>query len=98
MRISDWSSDVCSSDLHHRLREGALVARDQAAQHARLAARTHEDGALALGTADLPRQLGAAHQQVVDGVVDLVDFTTQIVQGWRVVGHLPRYLQDRRSY
>src|SRR3546814_8796401 len=34
MRISDWSSDVCASDLHdpvHRLRpEGMLAAGDQA--------------------------------------------------------------------
>src|SRR3546814_12046283 len=27
MRISDWSSDVCSSDLLDRLREGILLAR-----------------------------------------------------------------------
>src|SRR3546814_15221870 len=74
MRISDWSSDVCSSDL-------------QATQDARLAPRTHEHGTLALGTADLARQLGAAHQQVVNGVVDLVDLATQIVEGWCVVGH-----------
>src|SRR3546814_14415554 len=25
MRISDWSSDVCSSDLHHRPLDGAHV-------------------------------------------------------------------------
>src|SRR3546814_12335858 len=29
MRISDWSSDVCSSDLHHQERQ----EHDQAAQH-----------------------------------------------------------------
>src|SRR3546814_20646748 len=73
MRISDWSSDVCSSDL-------------QATQDARLAPRTHEHGTLALGPADLARQLGAAHQQVVNGVVDLVDLETQIVEGGCVVG------------
>src|SRR3546814_17475405 len=27
MRISDWSSDVCSSDLHVEIEEQALVAR-----------------------------------------------------------------------
>src|SRR3546814_3771510 len=38
MRISDWSSDVCSSDLHHGDSEGAgeIADEDQApvAQHA----------------------------------------------------------------
>src|SRR3546814_10812782 len=28
MRISDWSSDVCSSDLHHPLRMPDIVLRD----------------------------------------------------------------------
>src|SRR3546814_17325210 len=34
MRISDWSSDVCSSDLDHLFRQG----RTRAGQSARLAA------------------------------------------------------------
>src|SRR3546814_16980548 len=33
MRISDWSSDVCSSDLHGLLRSG-LLSRPGAVQHA----------------------------------------------------------------
>src|SRR3546814_5000643 len=33
MRISDWSSDVCSSDLAARRREGARDARHQEAPH-----------------------------------------------------------------
>src|SRR3546814_17379831 len=34
MRISDWSSDVCSSDLRIHLRRGTRrVARDEAPQH-----------------------------------------------------------------
>src|SRR3546814_6456477 len=28
MRISDWSSDVCSSDLHHRVAARDLVGRE----------------------------------------------------------------------
>src|SRR3546814_13237459 len=32
MRISDWSSDVCSSDLFHRLGNGALVPRPDSRQ------------------------------------------------------------------
>src|SRR3546814_18189442 len=30
MRISDWSSDVCSSDLQRRLGESALAGADRA--------------------------------------------------------------------
>src|SRR3546814_19094369 len=29
MRISDWSSDVCSSDLHHRLQRLAIAGGTQ---------------------------------------------------------------------
>src|SRR3546814_14570093 len=42
MRISDWSSDVCSSDLHRPVRAGKHIAiiashwRDAAFLHARL--------------------------------------------------------------
>src|SRR3546814_6527283 len=32
MRISDWSSDVCSSDLLHRPRAAALADRESALQ------------------------------------------------------------------
>src|SRR3546814_16095240 len=57
MRISDWSSDVCSSDLRqpgcesrqgiHRMK---LVALDIGGTHARFAlAEIHGDGALSLG-------------------------------------------------
>src|SRR3546814_14356378 len=49
MRISDWSSDVCSSDLAARPRRG-----DQAAQAAREPARQHRDD---------PRVAGAGEAQ-----------------------------------
>src|SRR3546814_11715136 len=34
MRISDWSSDVCSSDLHHGFGQGGAVDGDEVAAHA----------------------------------------------------------------
>src|SRR3546814_15241751 len=41
MRISDWSSDVCSSDLPARGRQGAAPASHQAADPAAQEAREH---------------------------------------------------------
>src|SRR3546814_12077809 len=41
MRISDWSSDVCSSDLEHRLHPGAFAA-DQFANTLVLIAIGHD--------------------------------------------------------
>src|SRR3546814_15546284 len=38
MRISDWTSDVCSSDLYHRRRLGTAVAVLQCAQVAKAVA------------------------------------------------------------
>src|SRR3546814_14334760 len=37
MRISDWSSDVCSSDLHHLLRLHARAGSEHEVPEARLA-------------------------------------------------------------
>src|SRR3546814_13247210 len=54
MRISDWSSDVCSSDLLHELR--ALLARRicERHSHVRIECRT------VLGRLSAPIRLGAA--------------------------------------
>src|SRR3546814_6035781 len=54
MRISDWSSDVCSSDLLHELR--ALLARRicERHSHVRIECRT------VLGRLSAPFRLGAA--------------------------------------
>src|SRR3546814_13782144 len=64
MRISDWSSDVCSSDLAHGLGEHDL-AEDQVARQAErlgglLLAARHADDA---GAEDL-RHVGAVAQRV----------------------------------
>src|SRR3546814_1997161 len=37
MRISDWSSDVCSSDLHHRELVVARLAQDRLGLHRHVA-------------------------------------------------------------
>src|SRR3546814_4873762 len=44
MRISDWSADVCSSDLHRRARPRARLAPRQGAQGAALSLRTRRGG------------------------------------------------------
>src|SRR3546814_9710953 len=51
MRISDWSSDVCSSDLPHRL--GRAVGADHRPDRQRL------PGAVPGGRADEPEAVGA---------------------------------------
>src|SRR3546814_17446349 len=56
MRISDWSSDVCSSDLHQRNRDIALLLLEHAAGathalrgHRRLDSADHRPGDLQQG-------------------------------------------------
>src|SRR3546814_9646650 len=60
MRISDWSSDVCSSDLHERSGElgdrGADIARTEDAQHGPLLLRWEEG-----------RNIGNAHRKRTAG-------------------------------
>src|SRR3546814_7597049 len=70
MRISDWSSDVCSSDLHNR-RDGTedFLVRDP-----HVAGDAREDGRLdIIAAVDVARQAGAAGLQcraLVDGRLD----------------------------
>src|SRR3546814_16107573 len=52
MRISDWSSDVCASDLAHRALGGLEKARD-GAQNCRLAAPRRPQEAEELAVFDL---------------------------------------------
>src|SRR3546814_5461816 len=86
MRISDWSSDVCSSDLHGlRQRQvaavgighhqgGAAVPVFRGAvgmDHQRVGVRTLEDGVLAAG--EMVGAAGVGEREAVDhGVVVLV--------------------------
>src|SRR3546814_10115756 len=59
MRISDWSSDVCSSDLHHKRAPGARVAVPAAKTAALGGAGALDCGAMAAAQPAV-RQLGAA--------------------------------------
>src|SRR3546814_11310513 len=64
MRISDWSSDVCSSDLQHRLvvtlRAQIQFQGAEAVVHRLVQKRVHDGrgaaGIFALATCDLVRQ------------------------------------------
>src|SRR3546814_18574138 len=55
MRISDWSSDVFSSDLHHRLRLAEARLRTRPA-HPRLRPRSDDGGESSAGAPDLSRR------------------------------------------
>src|SRR3546814_7230245 len=60
MRISDWSSDVCSSDLAHARRRHLLGLHDRARERRAVGGVDHEAGAIldalpgAIGEEDLP--------------------------------------------
>src|SRR3546814_6429395 len=43
MRISDWISDVCSSDLHSRCTIGGMVANNSCGPHSVMAGKTLEN-------------------------------------------------------
>src|SRR3546814_9667577 len=67
MRISDWSSDVCSSDLHHRVHAGQLA---EALGHEAAGAVVQE---CRIGMARRPRHHRVALVAAgTDGVEDLV--------------------------
>src|SRR3546814_4295774 len=62
MRISDWSSDVCSSDLQAETRKNSTVAREyEIALPAELSAEARRE--LALG---LAREISERHGVAVD--------------------------------
>src|SRR3546814_4959450 len=74
MRISDWSSDVCSSDLLHAAPGDALLQK--IAVNRRMArheggAETGREGRLGLGHADLgPRDArGIARKEVIHRLI-----------------------------
>src|SRR3546814_16376975 len=70
MRISDWSSDVCSSDLGGRAHPGI---QQHDAGHARIAVRVEEDRRG--GVAEAPEHhfldLGAVDDEGIDGGGDV---------------------------
>src|SRR3546814_7273553 len=66
LRISDWSSDVCSSDLFARFEDIEAVAVERLAIEARIAHRDEHRALIGLG---LDRQAGACihHYIGIDG-------------------------------
>src|SRR3546814_20212876 len=91
MRISDWSSDVCSSDLH-------LGGRGGVERNARLLAQRLDalDGAVDMGTGlgmdgdDVGPRLGEGIEEIVDGA----DHQMHVE---RLVRMRPKRLQHRRA-
>src|SRR3546814_8276288 len=84
MRISDWSSDVCSSDLHRFVAAGVDVAADGLVDLDRL---EHADAALesgaaarlaALGTPDDGADVEPEHRR--DAVVGLDGFAAIVAK------------------
>src|SRR3546814_9314446 len=74
MRISDWSSDVCSSDLHPCLGQHPGPVTDRAHGLAGLNEGAHEGHCPLVGAQDVGIDLAARqHQRVVAGNIDLVD-------------------------
>src|SRR3546814_3399211 len=68
MRISDWSSDVCSSDLQIAILDVGVAGQERQAQAA-FVAQANGDG-LQAGAVDLDRNavVGIGHQQRLAGV------------------------------
>src|SRR3546814_7894567 len=94
MRISDWSSDVCSSDLRHDLGDDALVAVTSGHLVARLQLALHRDEHLD-HLHDARRQLVAALQLldlVIETGLKLLDRLVELLlQGLQLV------VVDRKS-
>src|SRR3546814_9356080 len=107
MRISDWSSDVCSSDLVRRVakRSQLRAERDAAAQHGELEVGD-AGGQLAQLLADLVGQFagGAQHQRLgADGLgVDRLQHTQAECGGLAAAGgclrdYVAAFKEDRKS-
>src|SRR3546814_19722416 len=81
MRISDWSSDVCSSDLI----PGGLIDVEFIAQHLRLVAPATAAETYGLSTADALRVLG-------EGVLSASDLDT-VLEGLRLFTDLSQLIR-----
>src|SRR3546814_10060838 len=78
MRSSDWSSDVCSSDLEHQRSDGAVDEFDDLAALGFVPGFFHERE-LAAGEGDVIEGADGGHEQHAGGVEFGRD-TTQVVQ------------------
>src|SRR3546814_2839702 len=86
MRISDWSSDVCSSDLAALALGGVLVAKRTGTGADRFVERAERVAAAAAGDVLVPDgdRVGAA------GLVRVAECATQRARGLVVVSHRGR--------
>ncbi len=81
-------ADDLAPDAHHgQLGELAGMAAQQAAQDLRFAAGAQRHPPVALGGGDPSHQAGTAHQQVVQLIVDAINFTTELLEGGAVLVH-----------
>src|SRR3546814_11820919 len=82
MRISDWSSDVCSSDLAGLLAPDYLAARSALIDPGTSIERPgpgHPAGASrALADGDEPEENGTSHFAAIDGEGTMVSYTSTI--------------------
>src|SRR3546814_2140211 len=94
MRISDWSSDVCSSDLQHLIAFTLLRRADQLVDRGRLVAGglIVADQVEALAALDLVGARGAVRDIGVRGV-DLVERSANLDDHGRQYGSVA----DRKS-
>src|SRR3546814_1290923 len=107
MRISDWSSDVCSSDLHPRLRRGGVLrpgvaarrpAHAAGADRADIAEDILEEAAVAAeGRRLVAFRIDLAHQ-FEPGSVDGRDIAGRIeADAQHLLRHRTRIGEDRQS-
>src|SRR3546814_11453846 len=79
MRISDWSSDVCSSDLAAQVARGGLML-DQAQQRVPVAVEVHQDDRLVV-------QLELTPGDDLEGLVQGAEAAGQRAEGVGAPGH-----------
>src|SRR3546814_12198155 len=92
MRISDWSSDVCSSDLPKR-RPGRRTRANQLAIDPHLRPIVGEE----LGEASIDDAIGIAHMQRHAEVDERAAAAAEAVVGWRTHQEIEgRAILDRR--
>src|SRR3546814_14443621 len=87
MRISDWSSDVCSSDLHlRRLRRHVWLSRSRAAPrplgHSRLCAGIAKGGTREGATMSARRLIGAGLLLACCALALMIIAPAEALRGW----------------
>src|SRR3546814_15276393 len=95
MRISDWSSDVCSSDLLERQSDELRDARDVGAEEVRIAEHVVHQRAAMDDMVDPPgKAVDVLRVQPEAGLGDVPHDDLELV--FRKVGKVSRYCRVRR--